>query len=226
MPELRFQTDQGALDIVITKLVVAGWTGRDALAVQHHIDELAALGVPAPSAVPLYYQVGPELLTQAATITALGPDTSGEVEPFVVADADGTLWLGLASDHTDRALEALSVAKSKQMCMKPVAPQLWRLDSVTPYLDDLVLHSDIRETGASDWVSYQRGPLAAIRPLPALIAALPDGRLAPGAALLCGTLPALGGIRPAAGFRMSLHDPVTGRRIVHRYGVTELPVVA
>ncbi|MGY6703562.1 DUF2848 domain-containing protein [Roseinatronobacter sp.] len=226
MRDLCFQSDQGPFAIAISKLVVAGWTGRDAAAVQHHIDELAVLGVSAPSTVPLYYQVGPELLTQSATITALGPDTSGEVEPFVVADADGVLWLGLASDHTDRALETLSVAKSKQACMKPVSPHLWRLDSAAPHLDDLEMHSDIREPGAADWVPYQRGSLAAIRPIPALIAALPDGRLAPGTALLCGTLPALGGIRPAREFRMSLHDPVTGRRIAHHYQLTELPIVS
>jgi len=47
-----------------TALVIAGWTGRDPAAVQHHIDELAALGVPAPSTVPLFYRVAGQQLTQ------------------------------------------------------------------------------------------------------------------------------------------------------------------
>ena len=44
-------------------LVVAGWTGRDMSAVQHHIDELAAIGVPAPSTVPLFYRLAVTQLT-------------------------------------------------------------------------------------------------------------------------------------------------------------------
>jgi hypothetical protein len=34
--------------------VVAGYTGRDAAAVQHHIDELAAIGVAPPPSVPMF----------------------------------------------------------------------------------------------------------------------------------------------------------------------------
>ena len=47
----------------------------------------------------------------------LGPDTSGEVEPVVVALADG-LWIGLGSDHTDRKAETMGIALSKQLCGK------------------------------------------------------------------------------------------------------------
>ena len=36
----------------ISHLIVAGWTGRDRAKVQHHIEELALLGVPAPSTTP------------------------------------------------------------------------------------------------------------------------------------------------------------------------------
>jgi hypothetical protein len=132
MPDFTFQTPDGPQQITVSELVVAGWTGRNTEAVQHHIEELAALGVPAPSQVPLYYRVGAELLTQAPAISVLGADTSGEAEPLLICDATGTLWLGLASDHTDRALETLSVAKSKQVCPKPVARDLWRFDTVLP----------------------------------------------------------------------------------------------
>ena len=31
------------------RLIIAGWTGRDADKVQEHIEELAAIGVPKPS---------------------------------------------------------------------------------------------------------------------------------------------------------------------------------
>ena len=59
----------------------------------------------------------------------LGEDTSGEVEVVLLAFADG-LWVGLGSDHTDRAMEAHGVALAKQLCRKPMAAGLWRFDEV------------------------------------------------------------------------------------------------
>lgn len=222
---LTFDTDAGALPLAPSALIVAGWTGRDLAAVQHHIEELAALGVPAPSAVPLYYRCAPALLTMDQTVPVLGLETSGEAEPLVIRAPDGTLWLGLGSDHTDRGLEAQSVAHSKQVCAKPVAAGLWRFEALADRLDALTLESDIRDDDAADWTPYQRGTLAAIRPLAELIAAAPDG-LAPGAAMLCGTLPALGGVRPAARFRARLGDPETGRSLTLSYRSAPLPVIA
>lgn len=40
----------------VTTLIVAGWTGRDEAALRHHIEELAAIGVPRPSSVPVFYR--------------------------------------------------------------------------------------------------------------------------------------------------------------------------
>lgn len=208
-------------DLALDTLIVAGWTGRDGAAVQHHIDELAALGVAPPSQVPLFYRVSASLLTQADRIEVLGDQTSGEVEPLLVQRA-GTCWLGLASDHTDRALEAHSVAASKQVCAKPCAAMLWAFDEVAGHLDRLELRSWIAGPQA-DWTLYQQGTLAAIRPLAALRAA---GGMTDGAAMLCGTLAAIGGVRPAARFRATLTDPVLGRDISMEYRAAVLPVVS
>lgn len=223
---LTFDTDAGALALAPDALIVAGWTGRNLDAVHHHIAELAALGVPAPSTVPLYYRCAPALLTQADLVPVLGAASSGEAEPLLIRDPQGALWLGLGSDHTDRALEAHSVAHSKQVCAKPVARGLWRLDAaLAARLDDLVLESDIRDDDAQDWTPYQRGTLAAIRPLANLVAGAPDG-LPPGAAMLCGTLAAIGGVRPARQFRARLADPATGRSLALSYRTEALPVIA
>lgn len=125
---LRFErlandrTDRIAVEI--ESLVIAGWAGRDAAAIEHHIEELAALGIPRPSTTPLYYRVAAQTLTQESRLTVLGPDSSGEVEPVIVAMADG-LWVGIGSDHTDRKAEASGIALSKQLCGKPIGPQLW-----------------------------------------------------------------------------------------------------
>lgn len=217
---MRFATPEGPIDPDITHVIVAGWTGRDRAAVDHHIEELAAIGVAPPSQVPLYYRVSASLLTQSADIQVLGPDTSGEVEPLVIR-AGGKLFLGLASDHTDRALETVSVAASKQICPKPVASSLWPLTDVEDRLDQLILMTDIEEEGI--WRRYQEGKLGNIRPLPDLIA---GASLSESAAMLCGTLAAIGGVRPAAHYRMSLTDPLLDRVISMTYAVTALPAVS
>jgi hypothetical protein len=210
-------------------LVVAGWTGRDTAAIEHHIEELAAIGVPRPSSVPLYYRVAAQLLTQSNDIEALGEQSSGEAEP-VFFFSQGEWWLSVASDHTDRQVESYSVAVSKQMCAKPVAETAWRWADVQAHQDSIELHSRILEDGR--WVDYQRGTLASIRPLAALRDGMPGVGTAPeGLFMTCGTLGALPnakgeGIRPAAQMEIELHDPRLQRRIVHRYAVQALPVVA
>ena len=221
---IDFETEGTLRAVTIETLIVAGWTGRVAKAVQHHIAELAALGVPAPSTVPLYYRVAADLLTGTDTLQVLGEETSGEAEPVVIHDGQA-LWLGLGSDHTDRGLEAVSVAHAKQACGKPVARGLWRFDDIADRLDDIELTSFVRDDPAAEWTPYQEGTLAAIRPLRELMAAVP-GEFSPGTAMFCGTLTAIGGIRPAGQFRMQLHDPVTDRRLMHSYRVEPLPIIS
>lgn len=216
---MKFNSSQGVVDAPLRRLIVAGWTARDRAAVDHHIEELAAIGVAPPSEVPLFYQVAADLLTPADRIEALGPETSGEAEPLLV-HAGKRMWLGLASDHTDRALEAYSVAHSKQIAAKPCASELWAYDEVEDHLDQLVLRSWIEEEGAE--TLYQEGPLSGLLPLCDLAE---RAGLTPGMAMLCGTMPAIGGVRAAPGLRMELHDPVLGRTISHAYRVEVLDIV-
>src|SRR3712207_6778729 len=121
-------------------LIIAGWAGRDEEAIRHHIEELAAIGVPRPSSVPVYYRVSADNLTQGDRLVVLGPDSSGEVEPVVVSLADG-LWIGVGSDHTDRKAETVGIALSKQMCGKPVGRTLWPLAEVEAHWDRLMLRA-------------------------------------------------------------------------------------
>lgn len=217
---LTFSTDAGPLTVTPTALATAGFTGRDEAAVRHHIDELAELGVAPPSQVPLFYQLSPSLLCQTEELTVIGTESSGEVEPFLLR-VDGELWLGLGSDHTDRAFETTSIAHSKQLCGKPVAAVLWRFADVKDRLDTLELSSTIEEHGQQ--VTYQEGTLAGIRPLGELLERHPLGE---GETMLCGTLGAVGGVRPSAKFSMELRDPQSGRSISADYAVSTLPVVA
>lgn len=205
-------------------LVIAGWAGRDEAAIRHHIDELAAIGVPPPSSVPVYYRAAAATLTQGARLEVLGPDSSGEAEPVIVSLADG-LWLGIGSDHTDRKAETVGIALSKQMCGKPVGTGLWRLDEVEPHWDDLILRAHATIDG--ERVLYQEGRLTALRTPGDLLARRPGGPdLSPGTVMFGGTLGAIGGIRPASRFEMELEDPVLGRSLTHAYDIAVLPVVA
>jgi hypothetical protein len=222
--DFTVESDRGprTLRATIDQLVIAGWAGRDREAIEHHIEELAAIGVPRPSAVPLYYRVAANQLTQDEQVQVVGDGSSGEVEAFVFA-VEGTLYVSLASDHTDRKLEAHSVALSKQVCVKPVARTAWPLSEVQGHWDSLQMRSRIVENGAE--VVYQDGTLASLRTPQDLIAGY-GGTLADGTGMTCGTVGVIGGIRPAAVFEMELHDPRRQRTIRHRYTASVLPEVA
>jgi hypothetical protein len=212
-------TDQITLDP--ETLIVAGWTGRDEAALRHHIEELAAIGVPRPSSVPVFYRNAVSNIVQASRLEVLGSATSGEVEPVVVALEDG-LWIGLGSDHTDRKAETMGIALSKQLCGKVMGVSLWRLDEISKHWDQIVIRSHAVIGG--ERVIYQEGPLAAMRHPDDLIARYGKTVL-PNSIMFCGTLGAKGGIRPAARFEMELDDPVLKRRMTHVYDIVDLPVI-
>jgi hypothetical protein len=218
----RVEFDGAAVDV--EQLVIAGWTGRDTAALEHHIEELKAIGVQPPSRVPLYYRVSSQLLTQASEIEVLGEDSSGEAEPVLVGAAD-RLWVTVGSDHTDRKVESYGIAVSKQVCAKVVARSAWRFEDVEPHWDGIVLRSFIEEGGVR--VLYQQGPLANIRGPRDLIAGWQGGsRLPASVAMFLGTVPAIGPLRPCPRFHMELEDPVLRRRISHSYSARSLPVIS
>jgi|SRR5699024_5710920 len=213
-----------AVDVPVSQLIIAGWSGRDPAAIEEHIEELRALGVTPPSQTPLFYRLSADRLTTATAIEVLGSGTSGEAEVVLVGSAQGTL-VGIGSDHTDRDAETWSVVHSKQLCPKPVADTLWRLSDVLAHWDSLRLEASAVIAG--ERVSYQAGTIDGLLPPAVLLEKLGHGNseLQPGHVMFCGTLPVIGGIRPATRFEAALVDPVLGRRIEHAYDIHELPVV-
>src|SRR5947209_13530579 len=156
-------------------LIVAGWTGRDEAALRHHIEELAAIGVPRPSSVPVFYRNSVLNLTQDAVLEVLGPDTSGEVEPVIVA-AGGKLCLAVGSDHTDRKAETQGIALSKQLCAKQLGRDLCALDDVSGHWDQIKMRSFATIDGKRQ--PYQDGVLSELR-LPANLIECYGSPLAP-----------------------------------------------
>ncbi len=205
-----------AVPVAVEQLTIAGWTGRDAAGVQAHIAELAALGVRPPAQVPVFYRVAAARVTTADTIQCTGGSSSGEAE-FVLLRCRDRLWVGIGSDHTDRAVEAYGITVSKQMCDKPIGEVFWPLPDVAAHWDRLLLRS------WADGVPYQDGGVAAMLAPRDLLAAA--GELQEGGMLFGGTLPVLGGIRPAHSFAAELHDPVLDRIIGLKYTVESLRIV-
>jgi hypothetical protein len=227
MPTLTFdfETKTGAQRraVHIGQAVIAGWTGRDAAAVEKHIAELEKIGVKRPATTPIFYRVAAARLTTGTSIEVSGAQSSGEVE-FVLVKEGGRRWVGVGSDHTDRKVESYGVTVSKQMCDKPVAPTLWSYDDVAPHWNELILRSRIVENGTS--VIYQEGSVAAMLEPPSLLARYnPGGTLSDGTLMFCGTLGAIGGVRPSPSFEIELHDPVLARTIRHRYDIVSLPIL-
>lgn len=223
---LNLETADGAKtdSVTINDLVIAGWTGRNAEAIEEHIKELEAIGVPRPSVVPCFYRASAKLLTTEDTIEALGDESSGEVEFVLYGSADG-MMVGVGSDHTDRKIEAYSVPVSKQMCFKPVSPTVWRYADVVDHWDEVKLRS--WAVNGEERRLYQEGTVAAMRPPEDLIGRYLDGaaELPPGMAMFCGTLAVHGGVEAAERFEVELEDPVLKRSIRYGYSVTSLPVV-
>jgi hypothetical protein len=220
--DLHDQQGKARISVEPGALIVAGWTGRDEAALRHHIEELAAIGVPRPSSVPVFYRNSVLNLTQSSVLEVLGPDTSGEVEPVIVA-LGNQLCLTIGSDHTDRKAETQGIALSKQLCAKPIGHHLWPLEDIAGHWDQLRLRSFAVIDGTR--VTYQDGTLAGMRRPDDLIARY-GSTLAPGTVMFCGTLGAIDGIRPASRFEMELEDPVLGRTLRHAYAINVLPVVS
>jgi hypothetical protein len=215
------------MDLAVHSLVIAGWTGRNAAAVEHHIRELEAIGVRRPKNVPTFYRAAVGNLTSAPHIQVAGRHATGEAEFALVSMADG-LWIGLGSDHTDRELERHSVSLSKQVCAKPIGASLWRYEDVADHWDELELHSYAHIGGTRR--PYQQGKVTSLRQPVDLIQAycqsanLTPTRLPAGTVMFCGTLPVQGAMEFADRFELELRDPRLGRSLHHAYTIEALPL--
>lgn len=199
----------------VRRLVNAGYVARDRQALLAHIEELAREGVPPPSAVPMIFSLTSDNLVQSDQIEVLGGKTSGEAEYVLLVQGD-EVYVGVGSDHTDRALEGYDLPKSKQICKNVLGGRVWRYRDVADHWDQLVLQSWVRGDDGPE-VAYQRQSLAAIIPAAELLD-LVQSRLADrqsdGLVIFSGTIPVLGGhLNHGAHFRCELFDPLTERRL-------------
>lgn len=212
---MQFVVDGAAREIELEAVIVAGYTGRDRAAVMHHIDELAAIGVKPPERVPMYWQFPPWLAMQTPTMVVSGRHTSGEAEVVLIVDGSD-VFVALGSDHTDRAAESIDIALSKGVCPKMLSAEAWRADAVADRWGELVLRSFIDEGHGE--TPYQDGRCDSLTPPLELLAGLPFERPAR-FAMLTGTVPVIGDLRPAQAFRAELVDPARDRALTLSYRI-------
>lgn len=195
--------------------VVAGYTGRDPKAVQHHIDELAAIGVAPPPEVPMFYRMDAHLFDTSGEHDTSNNLTSGEIEPLYIRH-DGKYYLGIGSDHTDRDIEAQDIGDSKRACPKPIATEVIEVAS----LEDL----DLDQCTARSWVDgelYQEGSLAGLRKPADVVEKLLTRTDIGDSDFMClgGTLPLLKGkFVDGTSWKVELSFP-DGTRIEHNYKI-------
>jgi 2-keto-4-pentenoate hydratase/2-oxohepta-3-ene-1,7-dioic acid hydratase in catechol pathway len=190
--------------VAVGRVLLAGFTGRRREAVEEHVRELAEAGVPTPDRTPALYETDGQSVRQTAVLVVSADNTSGEIEPVVIM-AEGQLLLTIGSDHTDRDLERENIAAAKRACQKVIGPRCVPLSAISDW-DRCQLMSWLDD----DSSAYQCGTFADLMTFPDILAELRAGyglELRDGDVLFLGTLPALGGIRPANRFRGRLSIP-------------------
>jgi hypothetical protein len=201
-------------------VVNAGYVGRDRATVQAHIDEMRHLGIPAPTSVPVFFMLTADNVSTADEIEVIGANSSGEVE-YVLLLLDDDIFVGVGSDHTDRALEGASIGKSKQVCKNVVSTSVWRYRDLTDGWDGLELRSWVRSPETGEEILYQQGALGTILSADELLG-LVQSRIKDqhrdGLVIFSGTVPMVAGkIIYSTEFRCELRDPRTGRSLGCRY---------
>ncbi|MDR1934394.1 MAG: DUF2848 domain-containing protein [Candidatus Accumulibacter sp.] len=199
------------LSFEVKRLIVVGFAGRDVEKTMEHIRELEAEGIKCPKEVPVVYECSPALLTQAPATEVVAGASSGEVEYLVLKHA-GKTYIGLGSDHTDRALEAVSIHKSKQLCAKPIAREVWDYEEIAAHFASIRLVAS--QTVKGEALDYQAGATADLLPLETILAKvqreIPDLE---DCVVYTGTVPLKQGFKFGERFSCALIDEAMGRRI-------------
>lgn len=200
----------------LDKLIVVGFAGKDVKKTMEHIHELEAEGIKCPKSVPVVYQCSKAILTTDDTIDVIADKTSGEVE-YLVLVRDGKYYIGIGSDHTDRSLEAVSIHKSKQVCLKPYAKDFWAYDEIKDHFDEIKLVSSQVVDGKE--VEYQSGVTCDLLPLERIIAEVQKEISTANSLIYTGTVPLKDGFKYGSKFSCKLIDEKLNRELALTYHI-------
>ena len=223
MSQLSFTMPDGSIESVdVTALLNAGYAGRNQDEVASHIAELAALGVPAPTATPALYPISPYLAQQTDRVYVQHGRTSGEAE-WALIITDNDVLITAACDHTDRDLEVHSVAWSKNAAPDVLGTRAWRLSEIADRLDDIALEAWV---GHGDTIELiQQGTLGdLLAPKYWLDVLTERGDARPGTVLISGTISMLHGVNQFADtWKVAMTDPATQDVIGVEYRTVRMP---
>jgi hypothetical protein len=208
------------LAFTYTRMVNAGYVGRNQDEVRRHINELAEKGIPGPKKVPTLYPVIPRTLLTDSEIEVYGDETCGEVEYVLLIENPDTMYVGVGSDHTDRHLEGTDIPRAKQICPNIISRRIWPLAEVMDHWDDLAIEARVVKKGKE--ILYQQGLLALIMDPKALMEFVASKVPPPLEDLIIysGTLGSLTGeFVFGEEFSAKLTDPKLGRSLDLRYKV-------
>jgi hypothetical protein len=140
-----------------SRMINAGYVGKNQEEVRRHIEELAAKGIQGPKSIPVLFPVVCHALTTGSMIEVYGNETSGEVEYVLCVVSEDEVYVGLGSDHTDRHLEETDIPRSKQICPNLMSRTVWPLGEVEEHWDDLLISASVVKNAEA--ILYQEGRL-------------------------------------------------------------------
>lgn len=213
------------LSVDLARCYNLGFTMRDAEKMQRHLEECYALGVPelVCDRPPLVMPVSPWTVLTDSKVAVQRPKTSGEVEIVTLADADGTVYVGVGSDHTDRPLEGIDIPWAKQVAPNLVAPTLWRWEDVKDHWDEVRMSCTVVDQGET--VEYQDASVAEFWTPAEMLQGVRESVVpVPGAIILfSGTVVTLDEkLRFAEKWTLRMTDPVLDRELEYTYDIEVL----
>ena len=206
-----------------TRMVNAGYVGRNQEEVRRHIEELAKKGIPGPKKTPTLYPVICRTLITDETIEVHSNETCGEVEYVLLVQDKNTIYVGLGSDHTDRHLEETDSPRAKQICPNVISRKVWPLREVEDHWDEIEMSSKMITAGKE--VLYQKGRLELIMDPKSLMQFVLSKIPGPldGTVIYSGTMGALtGGFVFGEKFTAELNDPTLNRQLSLAYIIRPL----
>ncbi len=218
--------DEQPFSFSCTRMVNAGYVGRNQKEVNRHIKELAEQGIPGPISTPTLYPMAVRELIIAPKIEVLCHKTSGEVEYVLLIKDEHTIYVGVGSDHTDRQLEVTDIPRAKQICPNVLYPIVWPLNEVEEHWDNLIMRS--KTVRNSKTILCQEGYLKSLlnpRSLMAFVRSKVTGTLN-GMIIFSGTLGALTKeIVFGERFIINLEDPKLNRYLKFEYDICTLDYI-
>ena len=130
---------------------------------------------------------------------------------------EGTNYIGIGSDHTDREMEAVSIHKSKQVCLKPCSVEFWDYEEVKDHLPQLRLISTQVVDGKE--IDYQNGVAGDLLPFDVIIEKVQKEVPLEDCLIYTGTVPLLNGFLFGEQFSARLVDDQLGRELSLTYKI-------